>query len=73
MAGDTWTLQSDTIVNGVQYRTGDMLTASAASASYNQAHWTKQIRYGSLDDAKVGAYNLIDRSAFVEMFPNNIS
>jgi len=71
VAGDTWTLQSDTIVNGVQYRTGDMLTASAASASYNQAHWTKQIRYGSLDDAKVGAYNLIDRSAFVEMFPNN--
>ena len=71
VAGDTWTLQSDTIVNGVQYRTGDMLTASAASASYNQAHWTKQIRYGSLDDAKVGAYNLIDRSAFVKMFPSN--
>ena len=56
--GDTWTLQSDTVVNGVQYKAGDLLTASAAGASYNQAHWTKQVRFVD-DNLKIGGVNFL--------------
>ncbi|MEG2151367.1 MAG: hypothetical protein RRY36_09130, partial [Bacteroidaceae bacterium] len=43
--GDTWILDADTIVNSISYKKGDMLTSSADSETYIQAHWSKQIRY----------------------------
>ena len=42
----------------MQYKAGDLLTASAASASYNQAQWTKQVRFVD-DNLKIGGVNLL--------------
>lgn len=43
--GDIWILPADTIINGVQYYKGDILTANVKSAEFNEKHWTKKIRY----------------------------
>lgn len=43
--GDTWVLNADRTVNGVAYKQGEILTATQDSATFNQAHWTKKVRY----------------------------
>ena len=52
-ANDTWTLSADQTVNGVAYKSGEILTATQDSATYNQAHWVKKVRY--TDDTAVNS------------------
>ena len=49
--GDMWVLASDTTVNGIAYKSGEILTATQDSTSYVQAHWVKKVRY--TDDTAV--------------------
>lgn len=53
--GDTWVLSADATLNGIAYKSGDILTASQNSTSFNQAHWSKKVRY--TDDTAANAVN----------------
>lgn len=48
--GDMWVLAADQTVNGIAYKSGEILTATQDSTTYNQAHWVKKVRY--TDDTK---------------------
>lgn len=64
--GDIWILPADTIINGVQYYKGDILTATVKSAEFNEKHWTKKIRY-------IGSKELNDNIDKVNKKINDIS
>ena len=64
--GDVWILPADTIINGVQYYKGDILTATAKSTEFNEKHWSKKVRY-------VGSKELNDNIDKVNKKINNIS
>lgn len=64
--GDVWILPADTILNGVQYYKGDILTATAKSTEFNEKHWTKKVRY-------VGTEELSDNIDKVNKKINDIS
>ena len=49
--GDMWVLAADQTVNGIAYKSGEILTATQDSTTYNQAHWVKKVRY--TDDTAV--------------------
>ncbi len=60
--GDMWVLNADMTVNGVAYKQGDVLTALQDSTVYNQAHWTKKIRYTddtTVNNLQIGGRNLL--------------
>lgn len=48
--GDMWVLNADQTVNGTAYKSGEILTATQDSETYNQVHWVKRVRY--TDDTK---------------------
>ena len=52
-ANDTWTLSADTTVNGIAYKSGEILTATQDSTTFVQAHWVKKVRY--TDDTAVNS------------------
>lgn len=52
-ANDTWTLSADTTVNGIAYKSGEILTATQDSTTFVQAHWVKKVRY--TDDSAVNS------------------
>ena len=57
--GDLWILQSDT--DHADGKKGDMLTANAASDTYNAAHWSKEIKYTddtAVENLEIGVRNL---------------
>ena len=57
--GDLWILQSDT--DHADGKKGDMLTANAASDTYNAAHWSKEVKYTddtAVENLEVGIRNL---------------
>lgn len=64
--GDVWILPADTIVNGVQYYKGDILTATVKSTNFNEKHWTKKVRY-------IGSKELNDNIDKVNKKINDIS
>lgn len=64
--GDIWILPADTIINGVQYYKGDILTATVKSTEFNEKHWTKKIRY-------IGSKELNDNIDKVNKKINDIS
>ena len=70
--GDLWILQSDT--DHPDGKKGDMLTANAASDTYNEAHWSKEVKYTddtAVDNLEVGGRNLLrytDQSAYFNKF-----
>ena len=64
--GDVWILPADTIVNGVQYYKGDILTAAVKSTEFNEKHWTKKVRY-------IGSKELNDNIDKVNKKINDIS
>ena len=43
--GDLWILASDTNVNGTSYKSGTILTANEASATYVASHWGEKVKY----------------------------
>ena len=47
---DMWLLPADATINGVDYKAGDVLSASQDSATYSATHWSKRVRY--TDDTK---------------------
>lgn len=52
--GDMWILMSDTTVNSVAYKKGDILTATVTySSGYNATHWTKLLRYVNESDLDI--------------------
>lgn len=53
-AKDLWILAADTTVNGVACKQGEVLVASADSATYNQAHWSRKLRY--TDDSALNTF-----------------
>ena len=58
--GDLWILQSDT--DHADGKKGDMLTANAASDTYNDAHWSKEVKYTddtAVENLEIGGKNLI--------------
>ncbi|KAF5072894.1 hypothetical protein DSECCO2_197820 [anaerobic digester metagenome] len=58
--GDMWVLNADQTVNGIVYKQGDILTATQDSATYNQAHWVKKVRYTddtAIDELEIGSRN----------------
>lgn len=61
-ANDTWTLSSNTTVNGIAYKSGEILTATQDSTTYNQAHWVKKVRY--TDDTAVNNLEIGGRNLF---------
>lgn len=64
--GDVWILPADTIINGVQYYKGDILTATVKSTEFNEKHWTKKVRY-------IGSKELNDNIDKVNKKINDIS
>lgn len=59
--GDMWVLNADTTVNGIAYKSGEILTATQDSTTYNQAHWVKKVRYtddSAVNNLKIGGRNL---------------
>ncbi len=59
--GDMWVLNADQTVNGTAYKSGEILTATQDSATYNQAHWIKRVRYTddtAVENLKFGGRNL---------------
>lgn len=48
--GDMWVLNADRTVKGTSYKQGEILTATQSSATFNEAHWIKRVRY--TDDTK---------------------
>ena len=64
--GDVWILPADTIINGVQYYKGDILTATVKSTKFNEKHWTKKVRY-------IGSKELNDNIDKVNKKINDIS
>ena len=64
--GDVWVLPADTIINGVQYYKGDILTATVKSTEFNEKHWTKEVRY-------IGSKELNDNIDEVNKKINDIS
>lgn len=48
-ANDLWILAEQTTVNGVTYKQGEILTATADSKTYNQGHWVKKVNYTNDD------------------------
>lgn len=64
-ANDTWTLSSDTTVNGIAYKSGEILTATQDSTTYNQAHWVKKVRYTddtAVNNLQISSVNLLNNS-----------
>ena len=56
--GDLWILQSDT--DHTDGKKGDMLTANAASDTYNEAHWSKEVKYTddtAVENLEIGGAN----------------
>lgn len=53
-AKDLWILAADTTVNGVACKQGEVLVSSADSATYNQAHWSRKLRY--TDDSALNTF-----------------
>ena len=51
---DLWILAADTTVNGVACKQGEVLVASADSTTYNQAHWSRKLRY--TDDSALNTF-----------------
>lgn len=49
--GDMWVLNADRTINGTAYKQGEILTATQDSATFNEAHWLKRVRY--TDDTAV--------------------
>lgn len=64
--GDVWILPADTIINGVQYYKGDILTATVKSTEFNEKHWAKKVRY-------IGSKELNDNIDKVNKKINDIS
>ena len=64
--GDVWILPADTVINGVQYYKGDILTATVKSTEFNEKHWTKKVRY-------IGSKELNDNIDKVNKKINDIS
>lgn len=64
--GDVWILPDDSIINGVQYYKGDILTATVKSTEFNEKHWTKKVRY-------IGSKELNDNIDEVNKKINDIS
>ncbi len=63
--GDMWVLASDQTVNGVAYKSGEILTATQDSTTYNQAHWVKKVRYTddtAVNDLQTSGINLLNNS-----------
>lgn len=60
--GDMWVLNADLTVNGTAYKQGEILTATQDSATYNQAHWIKRVRY--TDDSAVNNLEIGGRNYF---------
>jgi hypothetical protein len=61
--GDMWVLAADQTVNGIAYKSGEILTATQDSTSYNQSHWVKKVRYTddtAVDNLQIGGRNLIN-------------
>lgn len=61
--GDMWVLAADTTVNGIAYKSGEILTATQDSTTYNQTHWVKKVRYTddtAVNNLQIGGVNLID-------------
>lgn len=61
-ANDTWTLSSDQTVNGIAYKSGEILTATQDSTTFVQAHWVKKVRYTddtAVNNMQLGVRNLI--------------
>ena len=57
---DMWILGADYTINGIAYKKGTILTASADSVTYNEAHWAELVRYtddSALADFINGPYN----------------
>ncbi len=64
--GDFWVLNSDKVINGVQYKQSDLLQATQDSNVFVDSHWRKPLRYidedkaRELDDAiEIGGNNLV--------------
>lgn len=74
-ANDTWTLSADTTVNGIAYKSGDILTATQDSTTFVQAHWVKKVRYTddtAVNNIQIGGVNLIINSRLPEFLPNDV-
>lgn len=59
-ANDTWTLSADQTVNGIAYKSGEILTATQDSTTFVQAHWVKKVRYtddSAVNDLQIGGRN----------------
>lgn len=58
--GDMWVLAADQTVNGIAYKSGEILTATQDSTTFVQAHWVKKVRY--TDDSAVNNMNIGSRN-----------
>ena len=53
-ANDLWILQEDATIGNVSYKSGELLTATNDSETYNPNHWTKLVRY--TDDTALNTF-----------------
>ena len=69
--GDMWVLAADQTVNGVAYKSGEILTATQDSTTFVQAHWVKKVRY--TDDTAVNNLEIGGRNYFIRGNINNLA
>ena len=69
--GDMWVLNADQTVNGIAYKSGEILTATQDSETFVQAHWVKRVRY--TDDSAVNNLEIGGRNYAVgSKYPHNL-
>ena len=66
---DMWLLPADATINGVNYKAGDVLSASQDSETYSATHWSKRVRY--TDDTK--ADSILNNSYYQQLVGGTIS
>ena len=66
--GDMWVLAADQTVNGIAYKSGEILTATQDSTTFVQAHWVKKVRYTddtAINNMQIGGRNYFSINDFV--------